>query len=200
MPRRRSPRPNPHKVLAVKRKYFPRPRGVWRYFDAFAPGSWQRRRRLSVGDPGCFSATRLALSKADAAPGLWRPAANAARRSGPEQALPKQGPAVVHGSFVAEGSCEAALARRQAGRPTPRRGIPHLPALRRRQAATGRAGGSGEGNGAGRRSWGRDGPGGRTGGRERTGLLLSGGLNPPPARRDFRNLFLACGPPVFRRG
>ena len=30
--------PNPHKVLAVKRKYFPRPRGFWRFFDAFCSG------------------------------------------------------------------------------------------------------------------------------------------------------------------
>ena len=55
-------KPNPHKVLAVKRKYFPRPRGFWRFSDAFAPGSWQRRRRPSVGDPAW-------LSRADATPG-----------------------------------------------------------------------------------------------------------------------------------
>ncbi len=29
--------------------------GVRRFFDAFAPGSWRRRRRPSVGDPTCLS-------------------------------------------------------------------------------------------------------------------------------------------------
>ena len=54
--------PNPHKVLAVKRKQFPRPRGFGVLLTPFSPRSRQRRRRPSVGDPAC-------LSRAGAAPG-----------------------------------------------------------------------------------------------------------------------------------
>ncbi len=54
--------PNPHKVLAVKRNIF-HGHGVFGVFlTPFSPGSGQRRRRPSVGDPAW-------LSKADATPG-----------------------------------------------------------------------------------------------------------------------------------
>jgi hypothetical protein len=46
--------PNPHKVLAVKRKYFPRPRGAALFLTPFLRGP-------SSGGEGTASATRLAI-------------------------------------------------------------------------------------------------------------------------------------------
>ena len=60
--------PNPHKDLAVKRKQFSPATGVSAFLDAFSPGSQQRRRRPSVGDPAWLSkagAVALGLAAVD---------------------------------------------------------------------------------------------------------------------------------------